>query len=85
MGLTQEYVSSRIGMKLWAYQKLEQRGQIPEEHILPLAKVLQVTEKELWVQKLAPMMFTIFGIAHAEFTRFIEQSPQVDPRLGNRN
>jgi hypothetical protein len=85
LGLTQEVVRTAIGMEMWAYQKLEQRGQIPEEHIPALAKVLQVSEQDLWIEKLAPMMKEVFGIAKIPFATFVANCNKVDSRLGNTN
>lgn len=83
LGLSQKQVCAAIGMQEWAYQKLEQRGQIPEEHIPALAKVLQVSERVLWIEKLAPMVLKVFGIPKARFEGFVTSSPKVDSRLGN--
>lgn len=85
LGLTQEVVRQALQMEEWAYQKLEQRGQIPEEHIPALAKVLQVSEQDLWIEKLAPMMQQVFGIPKIPFATFVIHSDKVDPRFGNRN
>jgi len=84
LGLTQEDVSSAVGMQLWAYQKLEQRGQIPEEHIPALAKVLQVSEQDLWIEKLAPMILEVFKIPKIPLVNFVSSCPKIDSRLGNR-
>jgi len=85
LGLTQEVVRTAIGMEMWAYQKLEQRGQIPEEHIPALAKVLQVSEQDLWIEKLAPVMLKVFRVAKIPFATFVVHSDKVDSRLGNTN
>ena len=83
LGLTQSVVCKAIGMEEWTYQKLEQRGQIPEEHIPGLAKILRVTEQELWIEKMTPMMKEIFAIAKEPFRQFVISCDKVNPRLGN--
>jgi len=76
LGLTSREVQQATGIQKWAYQKLEQRGEIPEGHIPALALALDVSQTQLWIEKLAPMIQDVFSIDKRNFTAFVKSHSQ---------
>ncbi len=69
--LSRDQVRNVLGVSDWAYQKLEQRGEIPEKHIPALAEALNVSQTTLWIKKLAPVVHKIFSISEKDFEDFV--------------
>ena len=83
-GLSQAQVADAIGVDRLAYQKAEQRGEIPEIHFKALAKIFDVTVTDLFIEKYAPVMSAVFQIPRSKFRDFVSQNMGTDRSLGHK-
>jgi len=84
LGLTQLEVAEAIGVEKWALQKLEQRGEMPEIHFDKLARVLKVPVMDLYVEKYAPVMRTVFHIPTENFRKYVRENIGTDRAFGHK-
>lgn len=71
MGLQPHEMAEKLGVTQEAYRQWECRGQVPEEHLASLARVLGISETELRAEKVAVLVETMFGIPKTETHGFI--------------
>lgn len=62
LGLDQQVVASEIGVQWDTYRQWECRGQIPENNISDIARVLRVSELDLLIAKYKPLLVQVFGL-----------------------
>lgn len=77
LGLEQQDVAEQIGVPWGTYRQWECRGEIPNEHILAIAKVLRVSPLELLIEKTAPQIIELFKVTKEEFGAFIRDKNRV--------